>query len=282
MTLSTEHRDADATMAPVSDRLAELGTQLRTLRSCFGTADTPAAPGAWSAAAYAYDEALVLAAKSLHLRGAPEPFMVLGRRRLTEPERAQLEEGLAERGVDVGVVRYLPRTNRALLALPSGRPAPAPPSPARPDHPASGRSDSAPSAWPGPDRPASGRSDRPPSARPAPEPGAEPVPVRRPEPQPGFSPRAAAAGGHIGRVAEEARRLRRRLAAYRKTEKTWPTKVAEWTADLDAYDDVILTLGEMVGVPSPIPPGAQRRLLFEDRVTLEQRLTDAGLDLIGR
>ncbi|HEX2065059.1 MAG TPA: hypothetical protein VHE80_11630 [Acidimicrobiales bacterium] len=256
----------------MSDRLAEMGARLRTLRSCFGSVDTPATPGAWSAAAYAYDEALVLAANSLQVRGAPEPFMVLGRRRLTEPERAQLEEALAESGVDIGVVRYLPRTDRALLALPSGRPASAPPSPPGPDRPASPR----------PHPPRSARSGRPSSARPAPEPRAEAAPIRRPEPEPGFAPRSAAAGGHIGRVAEEARRLRRRLAAYRKTEKTWPTKVAEWTAELDAYDDVILTLGDMVGVPSPLPPGAGRRLLFEDRVTLEQRLAEAGLDLIGR
>jgi hypothetical protein len=259
MTLSTEQGVASATMARMSDRLAEMGAHLRTLRSCFGNADRPATPGAWSAAAYAYDEALVLAANTLQVRGAPEPFMVLGRRRLTEPERAQLEEALAERGVDIGVVRYLPRTDRALLALPSGRPAAAPP-----------------------------RPDRPPSVRRAPRPRPRPdaAPARRPEPEPEpepvFAPPPMGEGAHIGQVAEETRRLRRRLADYRKTEKTWPTKVAEWTADLDAYDDVILTLAEMVGVPSPVPAGAQRRLLFEDRVHLEQRLTESGIDLIGR
>ncbi|MDQ4096372.1 MAG: hypothetical protein M3144_00675 [Actinomycetota bacterium] len=254
MTLSTDQRGAGATMAPVGDdRLAQMAGHLRTLRSCFGNAETPAKPGAWSAAAYAYDEALVLAANTLQVRGAPEPFMVLGRRRLTEPERAQLEEALAERGVDVGVVRYLPRTDRALLALPSGRPTAAPP-----------------------------RPERPPSVRPPRAPRRDAAPTRPLEPEPALARRPGGAGDHIGRVAEEARRLRRRLAAYRKTEKTWPTKVAEWTADLDAYDDVILTLAEMVRVPSPVPSGAQRRLLFEDRVRLEQLLTEAGIDLIGR
>ncbi|MDP9070906.1 MAG: hypothetical protein M3N68_06415, partial [Actinomycetota bacterium] len=60
---------------------------------------------------------------------------------------------------------------------------------------------------------------------------------------------------------------------------TWPTKVAEWSADLDTYDETILALADMLQLPSPVPPGARPRLLAEDRALLEQDLAAAGVDL---
>jgi len=240
-----------------NDTLTRLTKELRALRSGWGRqGDTPSSPGAWSAAQYAYDEALVLAADLLKVPDAPEPEFVVGRRRLTEPERARLELGLAERGVDVGVTRSLPRPTKPMLALASGGPeADAPPGP---DPGQAGR------APPPPPRSEAGTTDEARHAR------RERSGRRRTRP---------ASELWVGRLAADARTLRRRLAEYRSTSETWPTKVADWTADLDAYDELLVTIAEMVGVPSPVPDGARRRLLLEDRVRLEEQLAEAGLDV---
>lgn len=235
-----------------NDTLTRLTKELRALRNGWGRqGDTPSSPGAWSAAQYAYDEALVLAADLLRVPDAPEPEFVVGRRRLTEPERARLELGLAERGVDVGVTRSLPRPTGPMLALTSGGPEPGP-------DPGDGV----------------GRAPPPP---PEPDTGAETFPRRRE--RSGGRRAQPSTGLWVGRLAADARALRRQLAEYRSTSETWPTKVADWTADLDAYDELLVTLAELVGIPSPVPEGARRRLLLEDRVRLEEQLAEAGLDV---
>lgn len=84
--------------------LEALSADLRALRQRlpgYGD-DTPATPGGWSAAWYDYDEALVWAAVELGLPDAPDPDLVIGRRRLTELERAQLEKGLTALGIHLG------------------------------------------------------------------------------------------------------------------------------------------------------------------------------------
>ncbi|MDP9070730.1 MAG: hypothetical protein M3N68_05495, partial [Actinomycetota bacterium] len=108
------------------DSLARIAAELRTLRSCFGgyRGETPNSPGGWSAAIYAYDTALVRAARLLDVTGAPDPDFVIGRRRLTDFERAQIEDGLAELGVEVRPARSLQAPGQRLLGLPAARQGP--------------------------------------------------------------------------------------------------------------------------------------------------------------
>ena len=246
--------------------LDRLASELRTLRACFGgyRGEVPNSPGGWSAAIYTYDTALVRAANLLGVSGAPDPDYVIGRRRLTDFERAQIEEGLADAGVEVRPARALGDGRDRLLGLPSGRSSSAsnraggplglpvaPPTGARrPARPAGGRRQG--------DNGDAAPLEQPDRARPSRQPG-----TRR----------------RVGQLAEDARRLRQRLDEYRRSGQTWPTKVAEWSADLDTYDETILALADMLELPLPIPPGARRRLLAEDRVRLEQDLAEAGVEL---
>jgi hypothetical protein len=80
-----------------------IAADLRGLRRRLGGYgdDTPATPGGWSAAESAYDDALVRAAVELGMPDAPDPTLVIGRRRLTVLERHQLEQGLTAMGVDL-------------------------------------------------------------------------------------------------------------------------------------------------------------------------------------
>lgn len=83
-----------------------LAYELRTIRShlpSHGASGeiTPGAPGGWNAAQYAYDEALVVAANLLRLPNAPPLDLFVGSRLLSHLERARLERGLAEEGVDL-------------------------------------------------------------------------------------------------------------------------------------------------------------------------------------
>lgn len=86
-----------------------MGSELKALRARLGGYgdNLPTTPGEWHAAAWDYDQALVLAAESL---GVPHPEldMVLGRRRLTITERNSIEKGLAARGIDLGAAPALP------------------------------------------------------------------------------------------------------------------------------------------------------------------------------
>ncbi len=103
---------AQAAGPPPKGAPSKLGSELKALRARLGEYgdNLPTTPGEWHAAAWDYDQALVLAAESL---GVPHPEldMVLGRRRLTVTERNGIEKGLVSRGIDLG----------AALALPPGR-----------------------------------------------------------------------------------------------------------------------------------------------------------------
>ena len=273
------------------DPLAQMAAELRALRSCFGDYrnEQPNSPGGWSAAIYNYDIALVRVADLLDVAGAPDPDYVVGRRRLTDFERAHLEEQLAEAGVEVRPPRAIGSKERSQLALPSGRSSSgraradgplglpvAPPAQSGPSARTGRRTDarrsattaadtgSADTAGSGPGRSVTGRATG----------NGEAASRHRAGPR-----RRSSAGQRIGRLAADARALRRRLAEYRTSGQTWPTKVAEWSADLDTYDETILALADMLEVPSPVPPGARRRLLAEDRARLERELAEAGADL---
>ena len=84
----------------------------------------------------------------------------------------------------------------------------------------------------------------------------------------------------IESVAEELRVLRRRIDAQRANAHTWPTKEEELAADVDRYDRRLLKAAAMLQVEAPTGPGREGFLLGDDdRVRLEQRLTDAGLEI---
>ncbi len=82
---------------------SKVATELKALRARLGGYgdDLPTTPGEWHAAAWDYDQALVLAAEAI---GVPHPEldMVLGRRRLTITERNSIEKGLVMTGFDLG------------------------------------------------------------------------------------------------------------------------------------------------------------------------------------
>lgn len=115
---------------------------------------------------------------------------------------------------------------------------------------------------------------------PAPEPVPPPGPVPRPEPapQPPPSPRAPADPRTV--LVGEARVMRRRLDNYENDDRLWPTKVAEWCEDLDAYDGLLVDLARAFHLPATMrPAGDRRRLLSEERSGIEAGLADVGVDL---
>ena len=84
----------------------------------------------------------------------------------------------------------------------------------------------------------------------------------------------------IESVAEELRVLRRRIDAQRANSHTWPTKEEELAADVDRYDRRLLKAAAMLQVKAPTGPGREEFLLRNDeRVRLEERLVEAGLDV---
>ena len=84
----------------------------------------------------------------------------------------------------------------------------------------------------------------------------------------------------IESVAEELRVLRRRIDAQRANAHTWPTKEEELAADVDRYDRRLLKAAAMLRVKAPTGPGREEFLLTdEERVRLEQRVVEAGLDV---
>lgn len=59
----------------------------------------------------------------------------------------------------------------------------------------------------------------------------------------------------------------------------WPSRDAEGIADLDAYDQALVTAAEMLEVPLPSPPGGDRRFTPAQRGQVEAGLRDAGVDV---
>jgi hypothetical protein len=103
------NRAQSAAAPPPRAGRSTVGSELKALRARLGGFgdNLPTTPGEWHAAAWDYDQALVLAAESL---GVPHPEldMVLGRRRLTITERNSIEKGLVARGIDLGTAPALP------------------------------------------------------------------------------------------------------------------------------------------------------------------------------
>ncbi len=126
-----------------------------------------------------------------------------------------------------------------------------------------------------PARPALGPGPHP---GPAPEPVPPPGPTPRPEPQP--SPPLPTPADPRTVLVREARVMRRRLDNYENDDRLWPTKVAEWCEDLDAYDGLLVDLARALDLPAALrPAGDRRRLLSEERSGIEAGLADVGLDL---
>ncbi len=77
----------------------------------------------------------------------------------------------------------------------------------------------------------------------------------------------------------EARAMRRRLDLYEADDRLWPTKVQEWCEDLDTYDGVLIDLAVILGLPAAaLPQGGRRRLLSEERSSIESGLVRAGFE----
>ena len=84
----------------------------------------------------------------------------------------------------------------------------------------------------------------------------------------------------IESIAAELRPLRARIHAQRANRHTWPTKEEELEADCDRYDRRLLKAAAMLGVEAPSGKGREQSLMTdEDRLALEERLAEAGLDV---
>ncbi len=81
-------------------------------------------------------------------------------------------------------------------------------------------------------------------------------------------------------VVHELRSLRRRIDAQHANAHTWPGKEEELAADLDRYDRRLVKAATMLRVEAPSGTGREGFLFLEDdRMQLEQRLVEAGLDV---
>jgi hypothetical protein len=81
-------------------------------------------------------------------------------------------------------------------------------------------------------------------------------------------------------VVHELRSLRRRIDAQHANAHTWPGKEEELAVDLDRYDRRLVKAAAMLRVEAPSGTGREGFLLLEDdRMQLEQRLVEAGLDV---
>jgi hypothetical protein len=74
----------------------------------------------------------------------------------------------------------------------------------------------------------------------------------------------------IGELSSELRSLRLRLIRYEQRHRDG------WSADLEAYDRRLVDAARMLEVvaPAPAPP-----LAAEDRAALEEKLSEAGLEV---
>ena len=76
----------------------------------------------------------------------------------------------------------------------------------------------------------------------------------------------------IGQLSDELRSLRLRLIRYEQRHRDG------WSADLEAYDRGLVEAARMLEVAEPGPP-LTVPLTAEDRAALEQRLSEAGLEV---
>jgi hypothetical protein len=84
----------------------------------------------------------------------------------------------------------------------------------------------------------------------------------------------------IESVAGQLRTLRTRIENQRANQHSWPTKEEELAADIDRYDRRLLKAAAMLQVPVPANKRREQFLLSEaDRLLLEQRLAESGLDV---
>jgi len=84
----------------------------------------------------------------------------------------------------------------------------------------------------------------------------------------------------IETLCAEIRRLRARIEAQRANQHSWPTKEEELAADIDRYDRRLLKAAAMLQVDPPTSRRRDQFLLSEaDRLRLENRLADSGLDV---
>lgn len=82
-------------------------------------------------------------------------------------------------------------------------------------------------------------------------------------------------------LAGELQRLHAGIERYTSTNEWWPTKPADWAADVWRYDSVLCTTAELLGIPIPPrpPQDAMRRLSPPERANLEQLLADKGINV---
>ena len=84
----------------------------------------------------------------------------------------------------------------------------------------------------------------------------------------------------IESVAEQLRTLRTRIENQKANRHSWPTKEEEMAADIDRYDRRLIKAAAMLQVLAPPSRRREPFLLSEaDRVLLEKRLGEAGLDV---
>jgi hypothetical protein len=84
----------------------------------------------------------------------------------------------------------------------------------------------------------------------------------------------------LAAVAARLQDMRRHLDTYEDKTTAWPTKPADWDADLELYDHELLAAGDLLGVPPP-RVGDRPRLTPRERAILEERLAAAGVDVRG-
>jgi hypothetical protein len=84
----------------------------------------------------------------------------------------------------------------------------------------------------------------------------------------------------IETVAVQLRTLRTRIENQKANQHSWPTKEEELAADIDRYDRRLIKAAAMLQVPAPASRRREQFLLSEhDRLVLEERLAEAGLDV---
>ena len=84
----------------------------------------------------------------------------------------------------------------------------------------------------------------------------------------------------IENVATQLRTLRTRIENQKANQHSWPTKEEELAADIDRYDRRLIKAAAMLQVTAPASRRREQFLLSEDdRVVLEKRLAESGLDV---